>query len=90
MGKANADVKAFEGTLKVHQVIFDSGPSKLSFRSLSCFSCKNKCGHFHMGEGFARNKENPALKGNPEKAYSGKLISSTLKGKTSTMKTQDL
>nr|CAH7751031.1 unnamed protein product [Callosobruchus chinensis] len=38
---------AFEGTLKVHQIV----PIKktLWFRSLSCFTCTDFCNHFHLG-----------------------------------------
>ncbi|CAG9814469.1 unnamed protein product [Phaedon cochleariae] len=38
---------AFKGTLKVHQV--KPVKKKLWLRSLSCFTCRDFCNHFHLG-----------------------------------------
>lgn len=43
------ELKPFPGTLKVHQVVYNSTWQNLHFRSLSCFSCINKeCDKFSM------------------------------------------
>lgn len=48
--------KTFKGTLKVHQFVFDPANPTLCFRSLSCFECKGKGLHFHIGDGFEQNE----------------------------------
>lgn len=49
------NVKAFLGTLKVHQVVYKKSWPKLHFRSLSCFACLEKeCDHFSMGQEYKR------------------------------------
>lgn len=60
------DLKPFLGTLKVHQVLYDSCYRELDFRSLSCFKCKIfQCTHFQF------NSERKELTVEPEKNIKG-------------------
>lgn len=54
----------------MHQVVFDKQQRELSFRSLSCFECSQKCLHFSLGEDYQRDETNA----NKNQSFTKKVI----------------
>lgn len=43
------NIAPFEGTMKVHEIIYKKNTSKLQVRSRTCTACEDQCKHYYLG-----------------------------------------